>query len=79
MGGEKDGDSYEVSPADVPQVFFAVPHADDHVIKEVKDNDAKREARDRLAVLAYKYHPERSTPERFVMVRTPTLDKVSQP
>lgn len=77
--GEKDGDSLELPPTDVPQIFYAVPNLDDQKIADTKGNDAKIELRDKLAVLAYKYDPVRSNPDVFVMVRTPELDKVSQP
>lgn len=75
MGGEWDGQPYELAHADIPQVFYAVPLADQDKINSTKDNEAKREMRDKLAVLAYKYDALASTPDTFRMVRTPSLDK----
>lgn len=77
MGGEWDGETRELDHADIPQIFYAVPLAELDRIKATKDNDAKRELRDKLAVLAYKYDPVGSLPDCFRMVRTPELDKVA--
>lgn len=79
MGGEKDGLDFHLNPADIPQVFYAVPSPGEIEIARTRGVDAKRETRDRLAVLAYRYHPESSTTEVFRMVRTPELDKMTQP
>ena len=56
-------------------MYYAVPNLDVAKIKCTHGHDAKRELRDRLAVLAYKFDPLTSTAERFVMRRTATLDK----
>lgn len=76
VGGEQDGYSRELSADQIPQVFYAVPPADEEKIKATKGNDAKGVLRDKLAVLAYKYDGVKSTPGVFRMVRTPALDKV---
>ena len=61
-----------------PQVFYAVPNLDEDKIKKTHGHDAKRELRDKLAILAYEFDEERSTPDLFVMVRNEELDKVRQ-
>lgn len=76
VGGEQDGLSRELSPSQIPQIFYAVPSSDQEKITNTKDNEAKRVLRDKLGVLAYKYDPLKSNPEVFRMVRTPVLDKV---
>jgi hypothetical protein len=84
-GGEKDGygqdGELKLSARDRPDVFYAVPNADDERIRTTRGNDAKRELRDRLAVLAYEYDPtdQAEHPDVFVMRRNPSLDKVRQP
>jgi hypothetical protein len=77
-GGEKDGLELELSHSDVPQIYYAVPNLDDDKIKNTKGNDTKRELRDKLAVLAYKYDPLSSGPGIYRMIRAPHLDKVTQ-
>jgi len=78
--GEKDGHGQDgeltVSPEDRPDVFYAVPNLDEDKITKTKGNDAKRELHDKLACLAYQFDPEASSPERFVMKRNASLDKV---
>jgi hypothetical protein len=79
-GGEKDGWETEISPADRPDVFYVVPHSDEHRLQGLKSNQARLELRAELAVLAYKYDPEhlQSTSYRFIMTRTPALDRVNR-
>ena len=77
VGGEKDGYELKISASDRPDVFFATPNLDEEKIRNTKGNDAKRELRDRLAVLAYQFDPAVSTEERFRMRRCPELDKIS--
>lgn len=74
-GGCQDGLDRELLPSEIPQVFYAVPTVDEEKIRNTKNNDAKRDMRDKLAVLAYKYDPVSSTPDLFRMIRTPELDK----
>lgn len=76
--GEKDGLELPISASDVPQVFYAVPNLDDEKIIKTRGNAAKLELRDKLAVLAYKLDITNSTSEIFRMIRTPSLDKVTQ-
>jgi hypothetical protein len=75
VNGEKDGYERELSPDQIPQIFYAVPNLDETKIANTKNNDAKRELRDKLAVLAYRYDALSSTPDCFRMIRTPELDK----
>lgn len=81
FGGEKDGygmnGELNVTPEDCPEVFYAVPNADEDRIKKTKGAEAKRELREKLSVLAYQLSEDASTPERFVMVRNADLDRVS--
>lgn len=74
-GGEKDGWEAEISPDDRPDIYYVVPYADEHQIIAAKTNQAKLETRDRLAVLAYQFCPEMSSSYRFIMKRTPSLDR----
>ena len=76
FGGEKDGDVVPISAEDRPDVFFAVPNLDMDKITKTKGTEAKRETRDRLAILAYQFDPQASGPNRFVMRRNAALDKV---
>jgi len=77
VGGELDGKDFKkISAASRPEVFYAVPALDEGKIRNAKGNVAKSELRQRLSVLAYKYDPEKSTKDRFHMVRCPELDKV---
>lgn len=76
MGGEKDGLELSLSDDDAPDLYFALPNADEDKIKKTRGNEAKRELRDKLATLAYKFDPHSSTQDRFVMRRRPELDKV---
>lgn len=78
-GGEKDGYGLngELDIKSHPQVFYAVPNHDEERIKRTAGKQAKIEMRNKLSVLAYEFDPERSTYDRFIMVRNPELDKVS--
>ena len=76
FGGEKDGLELSLSDDDAPDLYFALPNADEDKVKKIKGNEAKRELRDKLATLAYKFDPHSSTQDRFVMRRRPELDKV---
>lgn len=76
VGGEKDGLELTLSDDDRPDVYYALPNADEDKIKKTRGNEAKRELRDKLAVLAYRRDPAASTADRFVMRRCPELDKV---
>lgn len=76
MGGEKDGLELSLSDDDAPDLYFALPNADEDKIKKTRGNEAKRELRDKLATLAYKFDPHSSTQDRYVMRRRPELDKV---
>lgn len=76
--GEKDGWETEMSPDDRPKVFYAVPHADEPKIGACKSTRAKLEMRDKLAILAYEFDPQRSSETRYLMVRRPALDRVPQ-
>ena len=76
VGGEKDGLELSLSDDDAPDLYFALPNADEDKIKKTRGNEAKRELRDKLATLAYKFDPHSSTQDRFVMRRRPELDKV---
>lgn len=82
FGGEKDGMGQDgelsISSKDRPDVFYAVPNLDEDKIKKTRGNDAKREMRDRLAILAYKFDPTDSDDKRYKMKRAPELDKVRQ-
>jgi len=82
-GGEKDGYGQDgevtISAHDCPNIFYAVPNIDDEKIRATHGTDAKRELRDKLAVLAYEFDGESSTHDLFVMRRNPKLDKVRQP
>ena len=81
-GGEKDGLGQDgeltISAKDCPRIFYAVPNLDDEKIRQQKGNDAKRELRDKLAILAYEFDKDSSTDQTFVMRRRPHLDKVRQ-
>ena len=76
MGGEKDGLELSLSDDDAPDLYFALPNADEDKIKKTRGNEAKRELCDKLATLAYKFDPHSSTQDRYVMRRRPELDKV---
>jgi hypothetical protein len=82
-GGEKDGYGQDgelsLSADDCPNVFYAVPNIDEERIRATHGTDAKRELRDKLAVLAYEFDGEASTSEMFVMRRNAKLDKIHQP
>jgi hypothetical protein len=82
-GGEKDGYGQDgelsITAADCPSIFFAVPSIDDERIRATHGTEAKRELRDRLAILAYEFDAEASTEDILVMRRNPKLDKVRQP
>jgi hypothetical protein len=82
VGGEKDGYGMDgeltVSAEHRPRVFYAVPNLDEDRIKKTHGHDAKRELRDKLAILAYEFNEERSTDDVFVMDRNDKLDKVRQ-
>lgn len=79
FGGEMDG--YEVknlAVASRPDVFYAVPRLDEDKIKATTGPRAKQEMRAKLAILAYKFDPDRSTANHFKMTRCPELDRVPQ-
>lgn len=76
VGGEKDGLELSLSDDATPDVYYALPNADEDKIKKTRGNEAKRELRDKLATLAYKFDPHSSTKDRYVMQRRPELDKV---
>lgn len=73
LGGEKDGTEIKVSNSH-PDVFYAVPNADESRIKVVRGR-LKAELQTQLSVLAYRFDATRSTPTRYVMCRAPELDK----
>jgi len=80
FGGEKDGMGQDgeltIDGAnDCPNVFYAVPLADEERIRMTKGVEAKRKMRDRLAVLAYEFDARASTATTFIMRRRPSLDK----
>jgi hypothetical protein len=78
VGGAKDGWETEISPQDRPDVFYVVPYEDEAKISACKSPRAKLEMRDRLARLAYRFDPDQSSANRFLMRRTPELDRVTQ-
>jgi hypothetical protein len=79
-GGEKDGYGQDgelfIRVEDCPTVFYAVPNIDEERIRATHGTDAKRELRDKLAILAYEFDGEASTDDCLVMRRNPKLDKV---
>jgi len=77
FGGERDGEEIK-GVSGHPDVYYAVPNADESRIKIVRGKAAQTELRNRLSRLAYRYSGEASTESRFVMVRAAELDKVSQ-
>lgn len=78
FGGEKDGWSMPVSSDGRPDIFYVVPNLDEDQIKKLRSQKAKEELRDKLAILAYKFDPDRSTANHFRMYRCPELDRVRQ-
>lgn len=78
-GGEWDGWEDEMSAEDRPDVYYAVPRADEGKLGCVKSNRERLELHDKLAVLAYKFDSKKSSANRFRMYRTPELDRVTQP
>ena len=76
FGGEKDGLELSLSDDDAPDLYYALPNADEDKVKKTRGNEAKRELRDKLAILAYKFDPHSSSQDRYVMRRRPELDKV---
>jgi hypothetical protein len=79
FGGEMDGwEMKNVPVASRPDVFYAVPRLDEDKIKSTSGSRAKQELRQKLATLAYKFDPDRSTANHFKMTRCPELDRVPQ-
>lgn len=77
-GGEKDGWEDDIDPADRPDVYYMIPYADEGKLSCIKSNRERLELRDKLATLAYRYDPARSSANRFRMYRAPELDRVPQ-
>ena len=80
MGGEQDGQLVPNANAkNRPDVYFAVPLADDEKVKVVRGQKKKDELRERLGVLAYRFEKEivrEGIGLEYVYVRAPKLDKV---
>lgn len=78
-GGEQDGQLIpDANEKDRPEVYYAVPLADDSKLKEVRGQQKKNQLREKLGTLAYKYE-KRVMREgiglELVYVRAPQLDK----
>lgn len=79
VGGEQDGQLVPNANAKTrPDVYFAVPLADDAKLKSAEGQRKKNELRKRLGVLAYKFDKEvvkEGIGTEYVYVRAPQLDK----
>ena len=51
MGGEKDGLELSLSDDDAPDLYFALPNADEDKIKKTRGNEAKRELQGKYRAL----------------------------
>lgn len=78
VNGERDGWEVDISDADLPTVFYVVPHEDEGKIGACKSTLAKQEMRDKLATLAYQLDPDRSDDTHSRLYRAPELDRVPQ-
>lgn len=79
MGGEQDGQLIpDVNDKTRPEIYYAVPLADDSKLKSVQGQRKRDALRQRLGVLAYKFEKENlreGIGKEFVYVRAPQLDK----
>lgn len=77
MGGEQDGQLVP-NATKRPDIYFAVPLADDARVKDVRGQRKKDELRERLGTLAYCFEKEvvrEGIGIEYVYVRAPKLDK----
>lgn len=77
-GGEQDGQLIPDVPKEHPEVYYAVPLVDDDKLKKVRGQVKKKELRERLGVLAYKFEKEimrEGIGMEYIYVRAPQLDK----
>ena len=82
MGGERDGTVLKISAkVGRPDVYYAIPNADEALIKDAKEAAAKVEMRQKLSRIAYRFEKavtKSGIGVEYQYVRTPELDKDEQ-
>ena len=78
-GGEQDGQLIpDADSKNLPEVYYAVPLAEDGKLKEVRGQQKKKQLQQKLGTLAYKFEKEvvrEGVGKEYVYVRAPQLDK----
>ena len=78
-GGEQDGQLIPDAPEkNRPEIYYAVPLIHDSKLKEVRGQVKKKQLREKLGVLAYKFDKEvlrEGIGLEYQYVRAPQLDK----
>lgn len=77
-GGEQDGQLIPDVPKEHPEVYYAVPLADDGKLKDIRGQQKKNQLRQKLGILAYKFEKEimrEGIGMEYIYVRAPQLDK----
>ena len=79
FGGERDGTVLKLSAkVGRPDVYYAIPNADEALIKDAKEAAAKVEMRQKLSRIAYKFEKaitKSGVGVEYQYIRTPELDK----
>ena len=79
FGGERDGTVLKLSAkVGRPDVYYAIPNADEALIKDAKEAAAKVEMRQKLSRIAYKFEKaitKSGVDVEYQYIRTPELDK----
>lgn len=79
MGGERDGTVLKLSAkVGRPDVYYAIPNADEALIKDAKEAAAKVEMRQKLSRIAYRFEKavtKSGIGVEYQYVRCPEMDK----
>ena len=82
FGGERDGTVLKLSAkVGRPDVYYAIPNADEALIKDAKEAAAKVEMRQKLSRIAYRFEKavtKSGIGVEYQYVRCPELDKDEQ-
>ena len=81
--GERDGTVLKLSAkVGRPDVYYAIPNADEALIKDTQDATAKVEMRQKLSRIAYKFHKavtKSGIGVEYQYTRCPEMDKDDPP
>lgn len=83
FGGERDGTVLKLSAkVGRPDVYYAIPNADEALIKDTAEAAAKVEMRQKLSRIAYRFEKavtKSSVGVEYQYIRCPEMDKADPP